>query len=306
MEAVERDGPPPRARRLPEGARPGGRFASWRRVPAAYVVCDVDGTLVGPWAQASDEVVAAVGRAQDAGLRVGFATGRMRAAVQPLYEQLGARGPHVLHNGAELRADGRTVACWNLTSPQVDELLALARTRGDAYVEIYTEATYHVSEHDRRAAPHWELLGGPPASVLARAADLRGEPVLKATFAVFDPDAVAAIVAAVGELGLAAGRAGSPRTPGIVYCNATHPDADKGRALLRACEHLGIDPAASVAVGDEDNDLPMLAVAGTAVAMGQASARVRDAAHLVVPDVEAHGVAVALQLATELATGRPA
>ena len=296
--------PAPDADRLPAGVRPGGRFSSWRPAPVVYVVCDVDGTLVGPSAAASDEVVDAVAHAQQAGLRVGFATGRMRGAVEPLYAQLRARGPHVLHNGAEVRADGRTVARWTLTEAQVDELLALAHARDDAYVEIYTETTYHASAHDERAAPHWELLGGPPASVLTRAADLAGEPVLKATFAVFTEEGVAPVVAAVRELGLAAGPAGSPRTPGIIYCNATHPDADKGHALLRACAHLGVTPAAAVAIGDADNDRPMLEVAGTAIAMGQASAEVQQAAHLVVPDVDAHGVAVALELAVAQATGR--
>jgi Cof subfamily protein (haloacid dehalogenase superfamily) len=284
---------------LPPGIRPGGRFGQWAPQPARYVVCDVDGTLVGPTAEASAEVVAAVDRAQRAGLQVGFATGRMRRAVQPLYEQLAARGPHVLHNGAEVRADGHTVASWTLTPAQVEQLLELARGRTDAYVEVYTEHTYHVSARDERARPHWELLGTSPASVIGSAADLGGQPVLKATFAVFEPEGVPEIVAAVRALGLIAGPAGSPRTPGIVYCNATHPEADKGHALLRACRHLGIDPAAAVAVGDADNDHPMLAVAGTAIAMGQAAPEVIDAAHLVVPDVDLHGVAVALDFCIE-------
>jgi Cof subfamily protein (haloacid dehalogenase superfamily) len=291
----------PDADHLPQGVRPGGRFATWRPAPPRYVVCDVDGTLVGPSARASDEVVAAVARAQGAGLRVGFATGRMRRAVQPLWEQLRASGPHVLHNGAEVRADGRTVASWTLSPEQVDGLLALAHGRTDAYVEIYTEDAYHVSSPDERARPHWELLGHDPASVLASAADLDGAPVLKATFAIFSADGVEEVVGQVREMGLAAGPAGSPRTPGIVYCNATHPEADKGSALLRACAHLGIEPAAAVAVGDADNDQPMLAVAGTAIAMGQSPPAVREAAHLVVPEVDRHGVATALDWALERA-----
>lgn len=282
---------------LPPGVRPGGRYADWHPRPPRYVVCDVDGTLIGPTAHASDEVVAAVGRAQRAGLRVGFATGRMRDAVRPLYDQLQASGPHVLHNGAEVRADGRTVASWTLTPVQVQSLLDLAHARSDAYVEIYTTDGYHASARDTRAAAHWELLGGPPGSVLATAADLEGRRVLKATFAVFSPAGVADVVDDVRALGLSAGPAGSPRTPDIVYVNATHPDADKGSALIRACAHLDIDVAAAVAVGDADNDAPMLAVAGTAVAMGQATAEVAAAAHLVVPDVDQHGVAVALDLA---------
>ena len=286
---------------LPDGIRPGGRYTQWRPGVPRYVVCDVDGTLVGPSAHATAEVAEAVARAQQAGIRVGFATGRMRRAVERLYEQLAARGPHLLHNGAEIRADGRTVAALTLTPEQIDRLLEIAQARDDAYLEVYTEDGYHVSALDERARPHWELLGTPPASVLTSARDLGGAPALKATYAVFDPDAVAEIVEAVRGIGLAAGPAGSPRTPAIIYCNATHRDADKGSALTLACQHLGIEMAAAVAVGDAENDLPMLAVAGTAIAMAQAPDEVLAAAHLVVPDVDAHGAAIALDWATQQA-----
>jgi Cof subfamily protein (haloacid dehalogenase superfamily) len=279
---------------LPEELRPGGRYDDWRPGTPALVVCDVDGTLVGPDPSASAEVVAAVDRAQAAGLRVGFATGRMRGAVDRLQEQLHARGPHVLHNGAEVRADGRTVAAWTLEPSQIDALLAIAGGRDDCYVELYPEDGFVVSRWDERARPHWDLLGTEPRAVVTSAAELDGEAVLKATFAAFSDAAVPAVVAAVGEAGLLAGPAGSPRTPELMYINATHPEADKGRALVRAAAHLGIPMADVVAVGDAANDLSMLAVAGTAIAMGQAEAEVRAAAHLVVPAVDAHGVAVAL------------
>jgi Cof subfamily protein (haloacid dehalogenase superfamily) len=279
---------------LPAGVSPGGRFAAWSGQPTMYVVCDVDGTLVGPQHDASDEVVAAVAHAQAVGIRVGVATGRMRDAVRPLIEQLGASGPHVLHNGAEVRDDDRLVASWSLTPEQVDGLLELGRSRADTYVEVYTETGYVVSSLDERARVHWEILGIQPRGVITSAAELDGAAVPKATLPAFDLETVPAIEAAVRELGLLAGGAGSPRTPGLFYINATHPEADKGRALARAAEHLDIDMERTAAIGDEVNDLSMLAVAGSAIAMGQAAASIREAAHLVVPEVDAHGVAVAL------------
>jgi Cof subfamily protein (haloacid dehalogenase superfamily) len=279
---------------LPAHVLPGGRFDAWRPQRPRYVVCDVDGTLVGPHAHATDEVVDAVARAQEAGIRVGFATGRMRDAVAALASQLGAVGPHVLHNGAEVRADGRTVASWTIAPEQVEGLLALADGRDDAYVEIYTESRYLVSDRDERARPHWLILGRDPDGVISSAADLDGEPVLKATYAVFDDASPQPIVDGIAALGLLAGPAGSPRTPELLYVNATDPAADKGRALTAAAAHLGIELEAVAAVGDAHNDLSMLEIAGTAIAMGQADDEVRAAAHLVVPDVDAHGVAIAL------------
>jgi Cof subfamily protein (haloacid dehalogenase superfamily) len=280
---------------LPSDILPGGRWAQWSPGAVRYVACDVDGTLVGPHAHATDEVVAAVALAQARGIRVGVATGRMPGAVRELQARIGALGPHVVHNGAEVLDGEHRVVAWTLQEPQVDALLAIADGREEAYVEIYTDAGFHVSRWDERARPHWDLLGREPISVLGSAADLGGADVLKATFAVFDHAGTDAIVAAIAAAGLAPGAAGSPRTPSMMYVNATHPEADKGRALGRAAAHLGLELSQVAAIGDDVNDLSMLEVAGTAIAMGQAPDAVRAAAHLIVPDVDAHGVAVALR-----------
>lgn len=279
---------------LPAGIRPGGRYDQWRRPDPAYVVCDVDGTLIGPQVDATDEVADAVARAQAAGLRIGFATGRMRMGVQALWEQLRTTGPHLLHNGAEVRAEGTTVAAWSLTLEQVDRLLAFTRTRDDAYLEVYTDEGYWVSAWDERARTHWDILGHEPLGVIEEAAVLAGQPIPKVTMTVFVTAAVPAIIAGIEAAGLTPGQADSPRAPELHFVNATHPDTDKGRALVRAAEYLDIDLAQTVAIGDAANDLSMLQVAGTAIAMGQAPLEIQQVAHLVVPDVDAHGVAVAL------------
>jgi Cof subfamily protein (haloacid dehalogenase superfamily) len=282
---------------LPDLVVPGGRFADWRPARPAYVVCDVDGTLIGPRAVSSPGVAAAFGRAREAGLRVGFATGRSRDAVAELHDQLGGDGPHVLHNGAEVRLGGATLAAWHLTVPQVDGLLAIARGRRDAYVEIYLEVGFYASSRDERARPHWEILGSEPLAEVDQAAQIGDASVMKATFAVFDARGVDAIETGVADLGLLAGTAGSPRTPGIVYVNATHPEADKGRGIVHAARHLGLGLDEVVAIGDASNDRSMLEVAGTAIAMGQAPEEIRALAHLVVPDVADDGAAVALDAA---------
>jgi Cof subfamily protein (haloacid dehalogenase superfamily) len=282
---------------LPTGITPGGRFDEWRPALPAYVVCDVDGTLIGPSDLSSPEVVAAFARTLASGLHVGYATGRARDGVARLHEQLGAPGPHVLHNGAEIRMDGVTLAAWNLTSLQVDDLLAIAHGRDDTYVEIYLESGFYASSMDERARPHWEILGSEPTGVISTAMELNGSAVMKATFAVFDLSIIDELEQRITAAGLLAGTAGSPRTPDLVYVNATHPQADKGRAVSHAAAELGLGLDRVVAIGDAGNDLSMLRVAGTAIAMGQAPAEVRAAAHLIVPDVTAHGVAVALDAA---------
>ena len=76
---------------------------------------------------------------------------------------------------------------------------------------------------------------------------------------------------------------------------ATAPGIDKGSGLRRLCQILDIDPQRVLAIGDSDNDIPMLQAAGFAVAMDNATEGVKAVAHWVAPSVDEDGVALALQ-----------
>jgi Cof subfamily protein (haloacid dehalogenase superfamily) len=279
------------AETLPVGLRPGGRFTSWRPARPAYVVADVDGTLLGESSSPTRPVLDAIEDAAAAGVRVGFATGRMLAAVKPLWEVTRLPGPHVVHNGALVRADGQTIAAWPLAPDEVRATLEICEEHG-WYAEAYIGDGYYVTDARPEAAVHWHMLHQDPEG-LTDEVDPGSQRVLKITVAVFD-EPPAPVIEKLGSAGLRCGAATSPMAPGVSFVNVTNPEADKGRALTHAAAHVGLDLASVVAVGDGLNDLPMLAVAGTAIAMGQASDEVRDAAHLLVPGVADDGVARAL------------
>lgn len=280
--------------RLPADVLPGGRFDEWQAPRPRYVVADVDGTLLGTSPEATDRVVSALRGAQAAGLHVGFATGRMRAAVEPLWLQARVDGPHVLHNGAMVRAAGRTIATWPLERPQTERLLGLCREHG-LYAELYVGDGYLVTDDREEAAVHWKMLHQDPAGSVHEL-DLSSTEVVKATVAIFDgsPDPA---VDLLEDAGLVCGVATSPLASGVSFINVTHPDADKGRALSRAAAHVGLSLREVAAIGDSHNDLSMLARVGTAIAMGQAEPEVKELAHLVVPEVDVDGAAYALELA---------
>ena len=88
-----------------------------------------------------------------------------------------------------------------------------------------------------------------------------------------------------------------------VHITRTHPilvegtarGVDKGTGLETLCQLLDIDPARVLAIGDSDNDIPVLERAGTAIAMGDATEGVLAVADWVAPGVGEDGVAVALQ-----------
>lgn len=69
----------------------------------------------------------------------------------------------------------------------------------------------------------------------------------------------------------------------------------KATGLLALADLLGIDRAATIAVGDADNDLDMLRAAGLGVAMGNANERAREAADVTVADNDHDGCADAIR-----------
>jgi len=75
----------------------------------------------------------------------------------------------------------------------------------------------------------------------------------------------------------------------------TAPRANKGDALKWLAGRLNIDLARVLAIGDNENDIPMLRAAGFAVAMGQAAPVVQQEADWVAPALEQDGAAAALE-----------
>ena len=69
---------------------------------------------------------------------------------------------------------------------------------------------------------------------------------------------------------------------------------DKGRALLRLGEMLGVASAEMVAIGDSDNDAAMLRAVGMPVAMGNADPELQRIAKYVTADCDHDGVAQAI------------
>ena len=67
--------------------------------------------------------------------------------------------------------------------------------------------------------------------------------------------------------------------------------ADKGKALLSLCAHLGIKPAQTVAFGDGGNDDELLEAAGISVAMANGLDSLKAIADVVTLSNDEDGVA---------------
>ncbi len=79
------------------------------------------------------------------------------------------------------------------------------------------------------------------------------------------------------------------------YLEIIHRGVDKATALLALGQQLGIVPSEMVAIGDMDNDVAMLHMAGLGIAMGNAPVNVQAEADWVTDTNNQDGVAVAIE-----------
>jgi HAD superfamily hydrolase (TIGR01484 family) len=80
------------------------------------------------------------------------------------------------------------------------------------------------------------------------------------------------------------------------YVEVAHPLSTKANALKILVQKWGVDPSKIMAVGDNYNDIEMLAACGVGVAVANAPAAVKQAAHYVCQREAAEGVVEALRL----------
>ena len=75
----------------------------------------------------------------------------------------------------------------------------------------------------------------------------------------------------------------------------TNGGTDKGSGVLRLAKHLGINREEILAIGNDENDIPMLKAAGIGVAVANASPGVLAVADWIAPDVREGGAAEAIR-----------
>ncbi len=256
------------------------------------IALDLDGTLLNSALKLSDTNAAALRRALDRGLHIVFATSRWFGLAKRTADRVGITTPLICSNGALIKspADGRETLHLYLDQEVASVVTALGDDRGWEMFTTIGDATYM---RMRPGVIPERLPAG--LRIAERQSDriVEGQPT---AVLVFGNDAVEETSRRLLPAYDSRARFSLNRplnTPH--YLVVTHSDADKGRALEMVCQHLGIAPGETMAMGDSESDLSMLQLAGLSVAMGNAAEEVKAAVPQVAPSNDEDGVAWALE-----------
>jgi Cof subfamily protein (haloacid dehalogenase superfamily) len=253
------------------------------------VATDLDGTLLRKDRTISPHTADVLSRVDAAGIAVLLVTGRPIRWLARVYGQLRSPLPAVCANGAVVYdpvAD--RVLRANPLEPSV--LAEVAKRLRDEVPEVRLAveiADGRQMRHESDYPVEWDFDQSDIRPV-ASPDDLVAAPAVKLLVRAGrrDPDKFAALVAAA-VAGLA--EATHSSHTGLVEVSAA--GVTKAAGLAWFCHRAGVPADRVVAFGDMPNDVPMLAWAGRAVAVGNAHPAVREIADEVVASNEDDGVA---------------
>ncbi|MCZ0940971.1 MAG: HAD family hydrolase [Caldilineaceae bacterium] len=275
------------------------------------VVLDMDGTIYGRQFAGgiSPRVRRAITAVQERGTPVTVATGRIFDFVRGVAPELGLTLPVITAQGAVIgdpvsgevlsealieREAARSVAAWADGEERTTVFYLNGRggrTRLVQNAPAAADGRTGWEGWDSATYDHWF---GSPREMHESLSDVVSEPASRMLKFITindharEPDQTAALQRRFGD-GVHMSRSHQYLVEG------TAPEANKGHGLLWVTERLGIDPGRVLAIGDNENDIPMLRAAGLAVCMGQATAVVQAEADWVAPTLEEDGAAVALE-----------
>ena len=255
------------------------------------MVClDIDGTLLQYEGTMHDVTRDAVREVVRAGHHVVLSTGRAIIASRPIIDLLGLEHGYVVcSNGAiTLRLDSSLPGGFEtIERVTFDPTAALQMLRGqweDAVVAVEADDVFKVTA----PFPDGELDG---EQVVVPWEELMSEPVTRVTFR--SPTGTSEDFLDLAE------RVGLHQvnyTVGFTAWMDINPEGvTKASALEIVRRTLGVEPADTVAIGDQRNDIEMLEWAARGVAMGQAPDEVKAAADEVTATIVDDGAALVLR-----------
>lgn len=262
------------------------------------LVLDIDGTIAGVSNEINPRVKHAVKAAQNRGVQVAIATGRMYRSALRFHQAIGSNLPLLAYQGAWIQdpcteqlhrhwcvepATARNLLDY-FEQPDLKSLLS---------VHFYINDRLYV----REITPETEIYSARSEIEAIAVGDLRN---------VLDnaPTKVLALSEDTEVIDRLLGNLRQQYTPAELYLTksvatffeATNPAVNKGTGVRYLAEELlGLEPAQVMTVGDNFNDLEMLEYAGIGVAMGNAPSDVQAIAQWVAPSVEQDGAAVAIE-----------
>lgn len=259
------------------------------------IASDLDDTLLDRSSQISVENKNVIREVLDRGFTFTIATGRMFQATAPFAKELGLNPEQALicYNGALIkRLSGEVLYHQPLSVDLAATIAQYGQERGWT-VNLYYEDQLYVAGWNQQVEDYADLAQVDVKVVEDLATFIQdGNKALSKILIISDPQETPGRIEEMQALVGTRTQIVRSRDKFIEITNAT---AHKGAALLWLAQSMGLTAQEVMAIGDSNNDVTMLQMAGIGVAVANAASRVKEVADYETAANYDHGVAQALK-----------
>ena len=263
------------------------------------VAIDMDGTLLRRDKTIGTQTAMAVNTALEQGTEVVIATGRSRVQSERYMDTFPQMRYVITSSGAvvyDMKAGWKKIISIEIPAEIVQEILQYADTLDCFPIMSVGGKTVYTAHLAPEAAAYglgayvYEInTFGTGVESVSEWYRCNRQPVESVSLYFRDPKLRHRTVDSLKHLPLYFALPGEPAV------EIGMDTANKGDALTALCERLGVELADTMAIGDSDNDIPMLEIVGCSVASGNAPDEVKAKVDYITADCDHDGVALALK-----------
>ena len=263
------------------------------------LILDIDGTIAGRSNQISQPVLEAIAAVQLKGIQVAIATGRMYKSAQRFHGAVKSTLPLLAYQGAWIQEPGQPRLRHCQLPPelalQVLDYYEQPHLRDRMSVHFYIDDRLHLRELSADSQDYCDRCETKP-TIVGDFRDIVSKDALPTKILAISYDETL-VQTCLRDLRDRHNLEDLYLTTSVPhFLEAAHPESNKGSAVKYLAEEiLGLSAHQVMAIGDNCNDLEMLAYAGIGIAMSGGPTIVQDSADWVAPHVDEDGVAQVLQ-----------
>lgn len=259
------------------------------------IAIDIDGTLLNSHHQITPEVKAALQKAEQQGVKIVLCTGRPLTGVAPLIDELGLdkEGDYVITYNGSLVQNSATKEQISMFGLSYDDFLTIEMTARKLGIHLHTETEEAIYTANRDISPY-----------TIHEAFLVNMPLYYRTPEEMTPDLNIIKMMMIDEPELLDNKKESIPSyffdkfnivrSSPFFLEILNNNVSKGNALIKLAEHLDIKLNEIMAIGDNENDLSMLKIAGISVGMKNSNPHILKYVDYITKSNDEHGVAHAI------------
>lgn len=249
------------------------------------IVTDVDGTLLTEGtSEPQPQITETVRKLINKGITFAFASGRSYESILGVFPELENEAVYISNNGACVTEKGNTIVSYSIDRETVAGVVDYIRSVSGSNILVTTEKYSYTESRDKEFID-WITYGySTDLQCVDNVLDIT-EPILKLAMFIGGTDAAVAAVTAKKHFGHKIGIMGAGRH----WVDFIRDDVDKGNAVMKLQEKLGVTGDETMTFGDNLNDIGLMKCARYGCAVFNARQEVKEAAHEILPD-EDHAV----------------